>query len=81
VAEEISKAYGSKAKPTVNLKFRKGDVRHCYADISKIRRLLGYEPKYSFEEGMKELIAWSRNAESVDNYDKAYKELKEKKLV
>src|SRR5262245_18368814 len=34
------------------------DVRHCFADISAARRLLGYRPKASFADGLKELVAW-----------------------
>jgi UDP-N-acetylglucosamine 4-epimerase len=38
--------------------FRKGDVRHSLADISRAQELLGYEPKYSVAEGMEESIEW-----------------------
>ncbi len=37
-----------------------GDVPHTWADISKARRLLGYEPRTSIEEGMKRFVAWYR---------------------
>ena len=37
---------------------RKGDIKHSNADISKARRLLGYEPTHDFEQGLKEAIAW-----------------------
>ena len=39
-------------------KFRAGDIRHCYADITRIRRALGYSPSKSFAEGVPELVAW-----------------------
>ena len=42
---------------------------------------LGYEPKVSFEEGMKELVEWASKIEAKDRFDKAYKELEEKRLV
>lgn len=38
--------------------FRPGDVRHSLADISKAHRLLGYEPKYSVQDGLREALAW-----------------------
>ena len=44
--------------PRIAGKFRKGDIRHCYADISKARQLLGFAPSVSFAEGMKQLIEW-----------------------
>jgi nucleoside-diphosphate-sugar epimerase len=39
---------------------RAGDVRHSQADISKARRILGYEPIVSFEDGLKKTLAWCR---------------------
>lgn len=39
-------------------KFRAGDIRHCYADITRICSALGYEPRYRFEDGVRELVAW-----------------------
>jgi dTDP-L-rhamnose 4-epimerase len=39
-------------------KFRAGDIRHCFADISQIRNLLGYQPRTSFANGVPELVAW-----------------------
>jgi UDP-N-acetylglucosamine 4-epimerase len=37
---------------------RPGDIRHSHADISKAKKLLGYEPEWSFERGIKEAIEW-----------------------
>ena len=37
---------------------RKGDIRHSGADISKIRKNLGYAPEYDFAKGIKEAIQW-----------------------
>jgi len=41
---------------------RAGDVRDSQADISKAKRLLGYEPVVPFEEGLAQTIAWYRTA-------------------
>jgi len=81
VAETIIKLHNSKVKPKITAKFRKGDVRHCFADISKIKNKLGFEPKIGFEEGMEELIEWSRNAKAEDRVEQATKELEEKGLI
>lgn len=40
---------------------RAGDIRHSHADISKARELLGYDPSFSFEEGIHLAIDWYRN--------------------
>lgn len=45
-------------EPQIAQRFRAGDVRHCYADISKIQARIGYRPQISLEEGIKDLILW-----------------------
>lgn len=40
---------------------RAGDIKHSNADISKAKRLLGYEPEYSFDRGLQEAIEWYRD--------------------
>ena len=37
---------------------RIGDIKYSSADISKARRLLGYEPDYDFSRGLSEAIGW-----------------------
>ena len=65
-------------QPDILGTFRAGDTRHCFPDLSRARRLLGYEAKVSFAEGAKELIAWVREQEGKveDKFDKAQQELK-----
>jgi dTDP-L-rhamnose 4-epimerase len=81
VAEIIAKIYGSNIKPEIQFTFRKGDIRHCFADITKARNKLEWNPKVSFEEGMKEIIEWSKTIQAEDLFDKASRELKEKGLI
>ncbi len=49
----------------VRHRFRAGDVRHCFADISRIHGLLGYAPRYQFEDGVAELVAWVADQQGV----------------
>jgi len=81
IAETLAKLYGKDIKPNVVGKFRKGDVRHCFADISKIKSKLGFSPQVSFDEGMKELIDWSSKAESEDKFEQATSELEKRNLI
>ncbi|MBI4052787.1 MAG: SDR family NAD(P)-dependent oxidoreductase [Candidatus Diapherotrites archaeon] len=81
VAETIISLYGSDLKPEITKKFRKGDIRHCFADISKIRSKLGFRPGVSFEKGMKEIIEWSASVQAEDRFDEAAEELKRKGLA
>jgi dTDP-L-rhamnose 4-epimerase len=81
IAETVAQSYGKDIKPNITYKFRKGDIRHCFADTTKIRKKLGFKLKMSFEEGMKELIEWSKNQESVDKFNEATKYLKKHDLI
>lgn len=81
VAKTIAKVYQKDIKPEIRNKYRKGDIRHCIADISKIKKELGFKPKVSFENGIKKLVLWAKTAEAKDFYDQAEKELKEKGLI
>jgi len=45
-------------KPQIVGRYRQGDIRHCYADIAKIRNLLGYAPRVSLQLGVGDLIQW-----------------------
>lgn len=44
--------------PEITGRYRMGDVRHCYADVSLARRVLGYEATVEFDEGLTELAEW-----------------------
>lgn len=68
-------------QPKIVGRFRAGDIRHCYGDISKARRLLGYEPAVRLEDGIAELIEWVRTQEAADLSDQALKELSQRRLV
>lgn len=58
VAATLARVLGVEAEPEVTGRYRVGDIRHCWADVSLAREVLGYEPKVSFEAGMEELVAW-----------------------
>lgn len=81
VADILLRLYGKQINSAVNGKFRKGDIRHCFSDITKIKNALGYSPKVGFEQGMQELIAWAATAEAVDKVEQATKELEKKGLI
>ncbi len=59
-AEKIAKVYGSKIQPKITFSYRKGDVRHCYPDISKITSKTEWRPKVSFDEALKEIVDWTK---------------------
>lgn len=57
VYDSICSALNKKIRPLFGPD-RLGDIKHSNADISKAKRLLGYEPEYSFKRGLFESIAW-----------------------
>ena len=76
VAELLASALGGRGlEPIVTGKYRAGDIRHCYADISKARDLLGYEPQVTHEEGFVELAAWLAGQEAEDKADTMLQQL------
>lgn len=67
-------------KPEIVKKFRAGDIRHCYADISRISRM-GFRPTLNFEQGMKELAEWGAGVKAEDMVERAKDELEKKGLA
>jgi dTDP-L-rhamnose 4-epimerase len=61
--------------------FRRGDVRHCFADASRIRMVLGFEPITDWEDNLREIIEWSRTAAAADRFERADQELRVRGLV
>jgi dTDP-L-rhamnose 4-epimerase len=80
VAEILIKLYQSNLSPEITYKVRKLDVKHCYADISKLKKLVGWKPRISLEAGFKELIEWGKGEVAVDKVDFANKELEKRGL-
>jgi dTDP-L-rhamnose 4-epimerase len=62
-------------KVEITGKYRAGDIRHCFADISLARRVLGYEPKYRFADGIGELVDWLRSQTAEDRAAEAVQHL------
>ena len=56
-------------------RFRLGDIRHCFADIGKARRELGFNPTVTMDEGVEELAAWLETQTAEDRVEDASREL------
>lgn len=68
-------------EPEILGRFREGDVRSCYADISRAETRLGYRPRVPLELGVRELAAWVKTQSSNDGSDTALEELRRYRLV
>jgi dTDP-L-rhamnose 4-epimerase len=81
ISRLLAKGLEKDIVPDIVGRYREGDIRHCVADISKIKRSLGYEPQVTLENGMKELIGWVSKQEAVDRVSAATAELAAHSLV
>ncbi len=81
IANALIKSLGKDFEPIVNGKYREGDIRHCYADISKIKNAAGYAPRVAFEQGIAELVEWCSTQQAEDKVLHATQELIAKGLA
>ena len=61
--------------------YRVGDIRHCIADTTRARDVLGFEAARSLEEGLPVLIEWSRRQSPEDSVERSLVELKDRGLI
>jgi dTDP-L-rhamnose 4-epimerase len=81
IANSLLEVLGVDVEPVITGKYRVGDIRHCFADIGKARRLLGYEPRVRFEDGLLELAEWLASTQASDNFVHAAAELDRRGLT
>jgi dTDP-L-rhamnose 4-epimerase len=75
VADKLARVLDADVEAEVNGKFRAGDIRHCFADGSLARELLGFEADVELERGMAELAEWLEGQAAEDRVDGASAEL------
>ncbi len=76
LAERMASVMGKdQLQPEVTGKYRVGDIRHCFADITRARAVLGYEPQIDLETGMTELAGWLEGQVAHDRVAEATAEL------
>ncbi|WP_414445171.1 NAD-dependent epimerase/dehydratase family protein [Burkholderia sp. 22PA0106] len=81
VARRLNELYGSQVPINVTGAFRLGDIRHNYADLTRAREFLGFEPKVHFDEGIARFAAWVEGQEvKQDNYEQSIVEMQSKGL-
>ena len=76
IAERLAEAVGKQhLRAEITGKYRVGDIRHCFADISHARKTLGYEPRVSLEDGLGEIVEWLSGQVADDRIAQAKAEL------
>lgn len=81
VVNTLMYAYDVAVPVTISGNYRLGDIRHNYADLTKISETLGFKAKVSFKEGIRYFANWVKQQTiPVDKYDESLQEMKEKGL-
>ncbi len=82
LARRLGQVMGREGVPVdISGKYRVGDIRHCFADISRARAVLGYEPQVSLADGLAELVGWLEGQSAEDRVDQARAELSARGLT
>jgi dTDP-L-rhamnose 4-epimerase len=81
VANTLINMYGSSIEPVITGNFRLGDIRHNYADLTRVEEILGFVPQYTFDMGVGKFVEWV-NLQDIkeDKYSASIQEMKEKGL-
>jgi dTDP-L-rhamnose 4-epimerase len=81
-AVKTIRAIGSPGiEPQITGRYRTGDIRHCFADISAAKTILGWEPAVMLEKGLEDLAAWLDGQQAVDRAVEARGELAARGLL
>jgi dTDP-L-rhamnose 4-epimerase len=76
IAERMAAAVNKEQiEPEITGKYRTGDIRHCFADISRATEVLGYAPRVTLDDGLKELAEWLAGEVAIDRVPEARAEL------
>ena len=82
VATLVRDGLGGSLEHEVRGQFRSGDIRHCYADITRAEEVLNFKAEVTIEEGLPELLEWAAAEEGVqDMVERGVSELSEKGLI
>jgi dTDP-L-rhamnose 4-epimerase len=81
IAHALAGLLGKEIDPELPGTFRAGDIRHCIADVSLARELLGFEAQVTLEDGLAELAEWLQTQPATDRFDRAAAELAERGLT
>ena len=83
ISEILIELYGSSVKEIVSERYRKGDIRHCYADTRRAKELLGFEASFELRQGLQELVCWAKQHDwgAADIFDESLADLEKRSLA
>ncbi len=85
VAETLYAVLGMAPRADVCEQYRVGDIRHCYADVTRLREQLDFSPRVDFPEGIRRFVAWAETrrddaGQAAERFARAQRELVARKL-
>ena len=81
VARALIENYGTTNEINISGNYRLGDIRHNYADLTKIKKVLNFKPEYSFKKGIQKFANWVSTQEvQISKYEASISEMKAKGL-
>lgn len=75
IARELAAALETDVPVEITDKYRAGDIRHCFADITSAAQVLGYKPRVRLADGLRDLVGWLKEQQATDRVDEAMKGL------
>lgn len=81
IANKLAGVMNKDIAPEITGKYRVGDIRHCFSNTEKTKKILAFEPEVEFEEGLFELAEWLKGQIATDNVSKASSELSSRGLT
>jgi dTDP-L-rhamnose 4-epimerase len=81
-AKEIVHYFQSRTPILITGAFRQGDIRHNFADLTKVRKCLGFEPRFSFREGLHRFLDWAfAQSDVLTGYESSLQEMSDRGLL
>ena len=81
LASLLGRLLGSPLEPELRGEYREGDIRHCFADVSRARQALGFEARRTLSDGAAELASWAASERPDDRTDAANHDLRQRGLI
>lgn len=81
IAEILAEVLGYEGKPEIEKRYRAGDIRHCYADVTRIQECLGYKSRVNLHDGLRAMVDWLRGQDATDHTGQAQRELAVRGLI
>ena len=80
---KVDKLMKSEKKPFISNQFRKGDIRHCYPNVKKAQKLLGFKSKTTLNLGLVDTLGWivKEKGKTQNRYSNMITELRNHNLI